>query len=86
VTQFASNNLHTWLVLVNLYLNFCEAISEACIFGEGPTDGFCGVLEPSQSSLHVRVSEYGSRDLVNHSVTSFVNLEKFNVLDINYSG
>jgi hypothetical protein len=43
-------------------------------------------LEPSQSSLHVRVSEYGTRDLVNRSVTSFVNLEKFNVLDINYSG
>jgi hypothetical protein len=37
------------------------------------------VLEPSQSSLHVRVSGYGSRDLVNRSVTSFVNLEKFNV-------
>jgi len=86
VTQFASNNLRTWLVLVNLCLNFCEASSEACIFSEVPTDGFCGVLEPSQSSLHIRVSEYGSRDLVNHSVTSFVNVEKFNVLDISYSG
>jgi hypothetical protein len=44
---------------------------------------FVCVLEESQNSLHVKVPEHKIRDLMNHPLAKFLQLEKCNQVDIN---